>query len=229
MQRRMGEAVARVARRVNETVESQGDTLDLADCKLVAFPAGIYKAVRSVTQGIHRISLANNELKALGARFATTFSQLRELNLEGNLLHRLPQELGSLLHLRTINLARNKFRHFPEPLVAAPALESINLEGNEIAGQGGGAAGSRVQAARCQQRHWPTCPRCGASTCVPTLCALLYACSSGPWSPSSCYCHLRAMSPRPDMSLLPGAWRSAPWPRSSPRLPAAGTMCPMPD
>lgn len=43
----------------------------------MAFPAGIYKAVRSVTQGIHRISLANNELKALGARFATTFSQLR--------------------------------------------------------------------------------------------------------------------------------------------------------
>lgn len=60
-----------------------------------------------------------------------------ELNLEGNLLHRLPEELGSLLHLRAINLARNKFRRFPEPLAAAPALESIDLEGNEIAGETG--------------------------------------------------------------------------------------------
>lgn len=60
-----------------------------------------------------------------------------ELNLEGNLLHRLPEELGSLLHLRAINLARNKFRRFPEPLAAAPALESIDLEGNEIAGERG--------------------------------------------------------------------------------------------
>ncbi|XP_065602179.1 leucine-rich repeat-containing protein 20 [Cyrtonyx montezumae] len=158
MQRRMGEAVARVARRVNETVESQSDTLDLADCKLVAFPTGIYKAVRSVTQGIHRISLANNELKALGARFATTFSQLRELNLEGNLLHRLPQELGSLLYLRTINLARNKFRHFPEPLAAAPALESINLEGNEIAEVPTEALATMSSLRSLNLRANPVCP-----------------------------------------------------------------------
>ncbi|NXV45085.1 LRC20 protein, partial [Uria aalge] len=50
---------------------------DLANCKLIAFPVGIYKAMRSVTEGIHRISLANNELKSLTSRFVTTFSQLR--------------------------------------------------------------------------------------------------------------------------------------------------------
>lgn len=72
-----------------------------------------------------------------------SFVPLPELNLEGNLLHRLPQELGSLLHLRTINLARNKFRHFPQPLAAAPALESINLEGNEIAGEREGAGAEK--------------------------------------------------------------------------------------
>ncbi|XP_015143707.1 leucine-rich repeat-containing protein 20 isoform X1 [Gallus gallus] len=108
MQRRMGEAVARVARRVNETVESQGDTL--------------------------------------------------ELNLEGNLLHRLPQELGSLLHLRTINLARNKFRHFPEPLVAAPALESINLEGNEIAEVPTEALANMSSLRSLNLRANPVCP-----------------------------------------------------------------------
>ncbi|XP_025926849.1 leucine-rich repeat-containing protein 20 isoform X3 [Apteryx rowi] len=134
MQKRMGEAVARVARRVNDTVENKSDSLDLAECKLMTFPVGIYKAVRSVADGIHRITLANNELKALASRFVTTFSQLRELNLEGNYLHRLPEEVGSLPHLRAINLSRNRFRHFPEPLAAISALETIELEENEIAG-----------------------------------------------------------------------------------------------
>ncbi|XP_039562677.1 leucine-rich repeat-containing protein 20 isoform X3 [Passer montanus] len=134
MHRRMGEAVARVARKVNETVENKRDSLDLANCKLMSFPVGIYKAMRSVTEGIHRISLANNELKSITGRFVTTFSQLRELNLAGNYLHRLPEEITSLLHLRAIDLSRNRFRRFPEPLAAAPALETIDLEENEIAG-----------------------------------------------------------------------------------------------
>ncbi|XP_010192764.1 PREDICTED: leucine-rich repeat-containing protein 20 [Mesitornis unicolor] len=133
MQKRMGEAVARVARKVNDTVENKTDSLDLANCKLMTFPVGIYKAMRSVTEGIHCISLANNELKSLTSRFVTTFSQLRELNLAGNYLHRLPEELTSLLHLRAINLSRNRFRHFPEPLAAVTTLETIDLEENEIA------------------------------------------------------------------------------------------------
>ncbi|XP_069719511.1 leucine-rich repeat-containing protein 20-like [Phaenicophaeus curvirostris] len=132
MHRRMGEAVARVARKVNETVENKTDSLDLANCKLMTFPVGIYKAMRSVTEGIHCISLANNELKSLTSRFVTTFNQLRELNLSGNYLHRLPEEVTSLLHLRAINLSRNRFRHFPEPLAAVTTLETIDLEENEI-------------------------------------------------------------------------------------------------
>ncbi|XP_027764917.1 leucine-rich repeat-containing protein 20 isoform X1 [Empidonax traillii] len=133
MQKRMGEAVARVARKVNDTVENKTDSLDLANCKLMTFPVGIYKAMRSVTEGIHRISLANNELKSITSRFVTTFSQLRELNLAGNYLHRLPEEITSLLHLRAINLSRNRFRRFPEPLATVPSLETIDLEENEIA------------------------------------------------------------------------------------------------
>ncbi|NXP46249.1 LRC20 protein, partial [Heliornis fulica] len=132
LQKSMGEAVARVARKVNDTVENKTDSLDLANCKLMTFPVGIYKAMRSVTEGIHRISLANNELKSLTSRFVTTFSQLRELNLSGNYLHRLPEELTSLLHLRAINLSRNRFRRFPEPLVTVATLETIDLEENEI-------------------------------------------------------------------------------------------------
>ncbi|NWI14498.1 LRC20 protein, partial [Crypturellus soui] len=130
---KMGEAVARVARRVNDTVENERDSLDLADCKLVAFPVGIYKAVRSVAHGIRRVSLANNELRALAGSFATAFGQLRELNLEGNQLQRLPEELRVLQQLRAINLSRNRFCRFPEPLAALGALETVELAHNEVA------------------------------------------------------------------------------------------------
>ncbi|XP_054238472.1 leucine-rich repeat-containing protein 20 isoform X2 [Indicator indicator] len=82
MQKRMGEAVARVARKVNETVENKTDSL--------------------------------------------------ELNLSGNYLHRLPEEVTSLLHLQAINLSRNRFRRFPEPLAAVTTLQTIDLEENEI-------------------------------------------------------------------------------------------------
>ncbi|XP_048712259.1 leucine-rich repeat-containing protein 20 isoform X3 [Caretta caretta] len=132
MEKKMGEAVARVARKVNETVENGADSLDLADCKLMMFPIGIYKVMRNVAEGIHLITLANNELKSVTSKFVTTFSQMRELNLEGNYLHRLPEEMRTLLHLKVINLSRNKFRHFPEQLTTLKALETINLEENEI-------------------------------------------------------------------------------------------------
>ncbi|XP_072484809.1 leucine-rich repeat-containing protein 20 isoform X7 [Notamacropus eugenii] len=77
MLKKMGEAVARVARKVNETVENELDTLDLAECKLVSFPVGIYKVLRNVTGRIHLIILANNELQSLTSKFMTTFSQLQ--------------------------------------------------------------------------------------------------------------------------------------------------------
>ncbi|KAM9070686.1 leucine-rich repeat-containing protein 20 isoform 1-T1 [Sarcophilus harrisii] len=132
MLKKMGEAVARVARKVNETVENDSDTLDLAECKLVSFPVGIYKVLWNVAEHIRLIILANNELQALTSKFMSTFSQLQELNLEGNALRRLPDEISTLQHLKAINLARNQFQDFPEKLTALRALETINLEKNAI-------------------------------------------------------------------------------------------------
>ncbi|XP_054238473.1 leucine-rich repeat-containing protein 20 isoform X3 [Indicator indicator] len=119
MQKRMGEAVARVARKVNETVENKTDSLDLANCKLMTFPVGIYKAMRTVTEGIHRISLANNELKSITSRFITTFSQLREVPVE---------KLASMTALRSLNLQANpvspEVRLLVRPLVPFDLLLS---------------------------------------------------------------------------------------------------------
>ncbi|XP_036386096.1 leucine-rich repeat-containing protein 20 [Megalops cyprinoides] len=128
----MGEAVANVARRINATVEEQRDTLDLSDCKLISFPEGVFKVLRSVKENIQVITLANNEMKALTSKFFTTFTQLRDLDLEGNALSKLPDVAGGMEHLRSINLARNQFSIFPESLTEIRTLEKINLEGNKI-------------------------------------------------------------------------------------------------
>ncbi|XP_070265545.1 leucine-rich repeat-containing protein 20-like isoform X1 [Myotis yumanensis] len=132
MLRKMGEALARVARKVNETVESDSDTLDLAECKLVSFLIGICKVLWNVTDQIHLITLANSELKSLTSKFMTIFFQLQKLCLEGNFLYHLPNEVSALQHFKAIHLSRNQFHDFPEQLTPLPALETIILEENKI-------------------------------------------------------------------------------------------------
>ncbi|XP_046888946.1 leucine-rich repeat-containing protein 20 [Hypomesus transpacificus] len=128
----MAEAVANVARRINATVEEGKDNLDLSNCKLISFPDGVFKVLRSVTENIHIITLADNELKAINKKILATFTELRELDLKGNVLTKLPDTVGELKHLTSINLASNKFSVFPEKLTEIHSLERINLEGNDI-------------------------------------------------------------------------------------------------
>ncbi|KAG8435136.1 hypothetical protein GDO86_013185, partial [Hymenochirus boettgeri] len=128
----MAEAVARVARKVNEVVENGESHLDLSECSLNAFPIGLYVVIGSAAQGIHSITLANNEIKALTNKFFDVFTQLQVLNLEGNILQQLPDEVSNLGQLKSINLSKNKIKDFPRNLLDVNTLESINLEGNQI-------------------------------------------------------------------------------------------------
>ncbi|XP_059180776.1 leucine-rich repeat-containing protein 20 [Centropristis striata] len=128
----MAEAVANVARRVNATVEEEKDTLDLSNCKLISFPDGVFKVLRSVAENIRVITLADNEMKALSSKFFSTFTHLRELDLRGNVLTKLPDTVGEMEHLTCINLANNSFSIFPDKLTEIATLERINLEGNNI-------------------------------------------------------------------------------------------------
>ena len=69
---------------------------------------------------------------------------MAELHLEGNFLHRLPNEVSTLRHLQAIDLSRNQFRDFPEQLTTLPALETINLEENNIVGEWPQPSGPRA-------------------------------------------------------------------------------------
>lgn len=62
------------------------------------------------------------------------FKYLAELDLQGNVLTKLPDSLEEMQHLISINLANNNLSIFPEKLTEIATLERINLEGNNITG-----------------------------------------------------------------------------------------------
>lgn len=142
---------------------------DLSNCKLISFPDGVFKVLKSVSENILVITLADNEMKALSSKFFSTFTQLRgsayytlqdfkkiielryvieysrcqfscvfkysaELDLQGNVLTKLPDTVAEMEHLTSINLANNSFSIFPDKLTEIATLERINLEGNTITG-----------------------------------------------------------------------------------------------
>ncbi|PWA21500.1 hypothetical protein CCH79_00003103 [Gambusia affinis] len=128
----MAEAVANVARRINATVEEGKDSLDLSNCQLISFPDGVFKVLRTVLENIRIVTLADNKMKAISGKFFSTFTQLRELDLQSNIFTKLPDEVGEVEHLTSINLANNSFSIFPEKLTEIATLERIDLEGNSI-------------------------------------------------------------------------------------------------
>ncbi|XP_063338041.1 leucine-rich repeat-containing protein 20 isoform X3 [Pelmatolapia mariae] len=99
---------------------------------LASFPDGVFKVLRTVTENIRVITLADNEMKAVSSKFFTTFTQLRELDLQGNVLTKLPDSVSEMKHLTSINLANNKFSIFPDKLTEIATLEHIDLQGNSL-------------------------------------------------------------------------------------------------
>ncbi|XP_020830827.1 leucine-rich repeat-containing protein 20 isoform X3 [Phascolarctos cinereus] len=106
MLKKMGEAVARVARKVNETVENDSDTLEL-----YLEGNALYKLPDEVSS-LHRLKI---------------------INLSRNQFRDFPEKLTALLALETINLEENFIVDVPvEKLDAMPSLKCVNLRLNPL-------------------------------------------------------------------------------------------------
>uniref|UniRef100_A0A3P9MZV9 Leucine rich repeat containing 20 n=1 Tax=Poecilia reticulata TaxID=8081 RepID=A0A3P9MZV9_POERE len=142
----MAEAVANVARRINATVEEGKDSLDLSNCQLISFPDGVFKVLRTVSENIRIVTLADNKMKAISSKFFSTFTQLRGRDKHASLCsfsHSYsikneavvftlfaPQMSTEVEHLTSINLANNKLPL--EKLSAMPALKWLNIKSNPL-------------------------------------------------------------------------------------------------
>lgn len=72
---------------------------------------------------------------AVHLTFTRVLNYLSELDLQGNVLTKLPDAVAEMKHLTSINLANNKFPVFPDKLTEIPTLERIDLQGNSITGK----------------------------------------------------------------------------------------------
>ncbi|XP_058044749.1 leucine-rich repeat-containing protein 20 isoform X2 [Ahaetulla prasina] len=106
MEKKMGEAVARVAKKVNETVENQADSLEL--------------------------NLEGNYIHHLPEEFRTLL-HLKIINLSRNKFHTFPDQLTSLQALEMINLEENEITDVPvEKLASMESLQCVNLKSNPL-------------------------------------------------------------------------------------------------
>ncbi|NCO00411.1 MAG: GNAT family N-acetyltransferase [Epsilonproteobacteria bacterium] len=91
-----------------------------------AIEAGIESA-----QDIVRLDLSGNGLKSIPENIGM-LSKLISLNLSNNKLQELPDSLSKLSNLSNLDLRRNAFENFPA-VIGKLSLKSLNLSSNKIA------------------------------------------------------------------------------------------------
>jgi len=78
---------------------------------------------------LKRLKLANNQVKYCDLPIP---KRLEELNLEGNQLQSLPDEIGQCQNLRSLILSENHLTQLPDGIVNLKNLELLLLTGNEL-------------------------------------------------------------------------------------------------
>jgi len=81
--------------------------------------------------GISQLKLSEN-LTTFPLEILTLADSLEILDLSGNALSSLPEELAQLAKLKIIFASQNKFTHLPEVLGKLPHLEMVGFKSNQI-------------------------------------------------------------------------------------------------
>lgn len=108
---------------------------------IITFFKSLWFSILLISHAIHltnidRMSLCSDGKNSQATlRFTRVLKYLAELDLQGNVLTKLPDSVSEMKHLTSINLANNKFSIFPDKLTEIATLERIDLQGNSLTGK----------------------------------------------------------------------------------------------
>jgi len=109
-----------------ETAEKTG-ALSFTDQKLEKFPPDLVKVVNN----LRNLDLSGNRIKTLPENIGA-FKVLKTLTMSKNQLETIPKDLGKLVKLENLNLASNLLTSIPSSLQSLKNLKEINLSGNKL-------------------------------------------------------------------------------------------------
>ncbi|MFH4974344.1 hypothetical protein AB6A40_001053 [Gnathostoma spinigerum] len=129
---RMAAAAGRGVTNVMQRCESAKVTgyLDLSDCGLMYVADAIYLVLKDFS--IDKCNLRNNVLTKFPKKMVNKFENMLVLNLEGNQIEEIPNEIAEWSTMRGLNIANNKLTSFPEALYSLKQLTFLDISGNEI-------------------------------------------------------------------------------------------------
>lgn len=78
------------------------------------------------------LSLASNNMRTLEAGDISRLSKLEHLNLLGNQLRALPDDVGNLTNLHEMEIAGNRLTHLPGGICKLQHLRRLNVECNDL-------------------------------------------------------------------------------------------------
>jgi len=109
-----------------ETAEKTG-ALSFTDQKLEKFPPELSKVVGN----LRNLDLSGNKIKTLPENLGA-FKVLKNLTMTKNQLEVIPQDIGKLTKLENLNLAFNLFTSIPSTVGQLKNLKEINLSHNKL-------------------------------------------------------------------------------------------------
>ncbi|KAI1699035.1 leucine rich repeat domain-containing protein [Ditylenchus destructor] len=106
--------------------------LDLSGCELMYIADAIYLVLKDYQENIDKCSLKNNKLKKFPKKLIERFPNMAVLNVEGNQINEVPEEIGQWSGLKGINLAKNNLSEFPSQILSVKQLALLDLSYNTI-------------------------------------------------------------------------------------------------
>uniref|UniRef100_UPI00398E353C E3 ubiquitin-protein ligase LRSAM1 isoform X2 n=1 Tax=Pristiophorus japonicus TaxID=55135 RepID=UPI00398E353C len=108
------------------------DILDISRCELSEIPVSVFSMCRVLHKKV--LIVHTNHLATLLPKSCNIqdLSMLKILDLHGNRLTSLPEDMGQLFSLQVLNVEQNQLKSLPSSLATLAQLQTLNLKGNRI-------------------------------------------------------------------------------------------------